>query len=98
MKSQEDLERAVRKQGGRISQPQISQLERDNTKAPRALPYIARALKTTVDWLTEGIGDHAPKTQSRFHFNDISPTSDVGGIVTATKPLLIYRSAPGVGG
>lgn len=98
MKTQEALAKAVKKHGGGISQAQISQLEGDNTKAPRALPYIARALKTTVDWLTEGIGDHAPKTQSRFHIHDISPTDDMGGIVTATKPLLIYRSAPGVGG
>lgn len=98
MRTQGALHKAVAKHGGGISQSQISQLENDNTKAPRALPYIARALQTTVEWLTTGLGDHAPGTQSRFQNGELSPTPHMGGIVTSPQPLLVYRSAAGAGG
>lgn len=97
MKTQGALAKAVKKFGGAISQAQISQLERGMTAAPRALPHIARALQTTVDWLTQGIGGHAGQTQSRLHTTEISPTGHMGGIVTSLKPLLIYKSVVGVG-
>lgn len=56
IKTQEALAALVRRQGVPMKQQTIAKIENDGTRRPRNLMEVARALKTTEEWLLYGKG------------------------------------------
>lgn len=78
--SQEALAKAVRDRGGDLSQSQVSALENDEVKHPRALRHIVAALRTTEDYILTGKTD--------------GTESNVRGLVPQTETIVRRDDAP----
>lgn len=94
--TQPQLAKAIKDRGASLSQGQISSLEAGSVERPRALPELASALRTSVDWLLTG-QEPARPLQTPPHNPDIIPNPSVSRIVTASEPLIVWRSAPNQG-
>lgn len=94
--TQPQLAKAIKDRGGALSQGQISSLEGGTVERPRALPELASALRTSVEWLLTG-QEIASKVVQPDHKAEVIPSSTVSRIVTASEPLIVWRSAPSSG-
>ncbi len=92
--NQLELSRAVAAAGGSLSQAQISGLEAGTVKRPRALPELASALQTTVEWLLESKAraTAASQTQRNSHDIDITMRRALRQGDTPPAPLVLYRT------
>ncbi len=94
--SQPQLAKAVKDRGGSISQAQISGLEGGTVTRPRALPELALALRTTVNYLLTGQEAAAAGPELRNE-DVISTALEVTPIGVSPEPLIIWRSVPSSG-
>lgn len=91
--NQQELAQAVKARGGSLSQGQISSLEAGTVTRPRALPELAAALRTTVEWLVAG-ENAAPEAQQFKSEHAILHNPQGAPIVTSSEPLIVWRSVP----
>lgn len=94
--TQPQLAKAIKDRGGSLSQAQISGLEAGTVARPRSLHELASALRTSVDYLLTG-QDSTPPQPNSGHKSDISTATSLTPIVTASDPLVIWRSVPSSG-
>jgi phage repressor protein C with HTH and peptisase S24 domain len=96
IKTQGELSAAVKAQGGSLPQPQISAIKNGLVHKPRDVVALARALRTSVEWLLD---DENPSRKMQLQRAPHAPVNETQSsprrLVAAENPLIEWRSADG---